>query len=86
MAEISVIVAVYKMEQFLPRCIESILRQSFSDLELILVDDGSPDNCGKICDAYAEQDQRIHVIHKSNGGVCAARNTGLDWVFDNSDS
>ena len=86
MAEISVIVAVYKMEQFLPRCIESILRQAFSDLELILVDDGSPDDCGKICDAYAEKDPRIHVIHKTNGGVCAARNTGLDWVFDNSDS
>lgn len=86
MAEISVIVAVYKMEQYLPRCLESILGQSFRDIELILVDDGSPDHCGEICDAYALKDSRVHVIHKLNGGVCAARNTGLDWVFDNSES
>lgn len=86
MAEISVIVAVYKMPQFLPRCIEGILGQTFSDLELILVDDGSPDNCGEICDAYAAKDSRVHVIHKENAGVCVARNTGLDWVYANSHS
>ena len=86
MAQISVIVAVYKMEQFLPRCIEGILNQTFRDLELILVDDGSPDNCGAICDAYAQKDNRVHVIHKENAGVCVARNTGLDWAFANSDS
>lgn len=86
MAEISVIVAVYKMPEFLPRCIEGILNQTFRDLELILVDDGSPDNCGAICDAYAEKDSRVHVIHKENAGVCLARNTGLDWVYTNSDS
>lgn len=86
MAEISVIVGVYKMEQFLPRCIEGILGQTFSDLELILVDDGSPDNCGKICDDYAARDSRVHVIHQENGGICVARNSGLDWVFANSDS
>ncbi len=86
MAQISVIVAVYKMEQFLPRCIQSILNQTFSDLELILVDDGSPDNCGSICDDYARRDSRVSVIHKENAGVCAARNTGLDWVFEKSHS
>ena len=86
MARISVIVAVYKMPQFLPRCIEGILGQTFSDLELILVDDGSPDNCGEICDYYAAKDSRVHVIHKKNAGVCVARNTGLDWIYSNSDS
>ena len=86
MAQISVIVAVYKMPEFLPRCIEGILNQTFRDLELILVDDGSPDNCGQICDAYAAKDPRVHVIHKENAGVCVARNTGLDWVYANSDS
>lgn len=86
MAEISVIVPVYKMPEYLPRCIEGVLGQTFRDLELVLVDDGSPDNCGAICDEYAAKDSRVHVIHKENAGVCVARNTGLDWVYDNSDS
>lgn len=86
MAQISVIVAVYKMPEYLPRCIEGILGQTFRDIELILVDDGSPDNCGEICDGYAAKDPRVHVIHKQNAGVCAARNTGLNWVYDHSDS
>lgn len=86
MPKISVIVAVYKMPEFLPRCIDGILNQTFRDLELILVDDGSPDHCGEICDAYAARDSRVHVIHKENAGVCVARNTGLDWVYANSDS
>lgn len=86
MPKISVIVAVYKMPEFLPRCIDGILNQTFQDLELILVDDGSPDHCGEICDAYAAKDSRVHVIHKENAGVCIARNTGLDWVYANSDS
>ena len=86
MAQISVIVAVYKMPEYLPRCIEGILGQTFRDIELILVDDGSPDNCGEICDGYAAKDPRVHVIHKRNAGVCAARNTGLNWVYDHSDS
>lgn len=86
MAQISVIVAVYKMPEYLPRCIEGILNQTFRDLELVLVDDGSPDCCGAICDEYAEKDPRVHVIHKENAGVCVARNTGLDWVYDHSDS
>lgn len=86
MAEISVIVPVYKVEAYLHRCIDSILAQTFSDFELILVDDGSPDNCGAICDEYAAKDNRIHVIHQENGGISAAHNAGIDWVFANSDS
>ena len=86
MAKISVIVPVYKVEDYLHRCVDSILGQSFSDFELILVDDGSPDNCGAMCDACAEQDSRIRVIHQENGGLSAARNAGIDWVFRNSDS
>lgn len=75
---ISVIVPVYNVEKYLPRCIDSILAQTFTDFELILVDDGSPDNCGAICDEYAAKDKRVRVIHKSNGGVSSARNAGLD--------
>ena len=86
MPEISVIVPVYKVEQLLHRCVESILRQSFYNFELILVDDGSPDSCGAICEAYAAQDNRIHVIHQKNGGLSAARNTGIDYVLANSSS
>ena len=86
MPEISVIVPVYKVEQYLHRCVESILRQSFYDFELILVDDGSPDSCGDLCDAYAAEDNRIHVIHQKNGGLSAARNTGIDYVMAHSDS
>ena len=73
----SVIVPVYKVERFLRKCVGSILGQSFGDFELILVDDGSPDNCPAICDEYAACDNRVKVIHKSNGGVSSARNTGL---------
>ena len=86
MPSISVIVPVYKVEEYLDRCVSSILRQSFRDFELILVDDGSPDNCGSLCDNWAEKDSRIHVIHQENGGLSAARNAGLDWVSANSSS
>lgn len=73
---ISVIVPVYRVEQYLDACIESILGQTFQDFELILVDDGSPDNCGEICDRYAGQDARIRVVHQENRGLSGARNTG----------
>lgn len=75
---ISVIVPVYNVEKYLAKCIESILKQSYRNFELILVDDGSPDKCPVICDQYAEQDERIIVIHQENSGVSAARNAGLD--------
>lgn len=78
MSKISVVVPVYNAEPFLSQCIESILNQTHRDIELILVDDGSPDNCPKICDSYAVQDTRVRVIHKENGGVSTARNAGLD--------
>ena len=78
MPKLSVIVPVYKVEKFLPQCVESILGQQFKDLELLLVDDGSPDLCGTMCDDYAARDPRVKVIHKENGGVCSARNAGLD--------
>ena len=86
MPTISVIVPVYKVEPYLRRCIDSILAQTFTDFELILIDDGSPDNCGKVCDEYAAMDNRIYVIHQKNGGLSAARNAGIDWVYANSDS
>lgn len=86
MPEISVIVPVYKVERFLSRCVDSILDQSFRDFELILVDDGSPDRCPEICDAYAARDNRIHVIHQKNGGLSAARNSGIDWAMSESRS
>lgn len=76
--KLSIIVPVYNVETYLPRCIDSILQQTFKDFELILVDDGSPDACGKICDEYALQDKRVKVVHKENGGLSDARNAGLD--------
>lgn len=78
MPEISIIVPVYKVEPYLRRCVDSILNQTFTDFELILVDDGSPDNCGHLCDILAEQDTRIRVIHQDNHGLSVARNAGVD--------
>ena len=86
MPEISVIIPVYKAEQYLARCVESILNQSYSDFELILVNDGSPDRSGEMCEQYAGQDSRIRVFHKENGGQATARNLAIDWVLRNSDS
>ena len=80
MSKISVIVPVYRVEKYLDRCVESVLNQSFSDFELILVDDGSPDDCPRLCDEWAKKDARIRVIHKPNGGLSDARNAGLDTM------
>ncbi len=77
---ISVIVPIYNVEQYLEKCINSILNQTYQNLEIILVDDGSPDNCGSICDSYLSLDQRIRVIHKQNGGLSDARNVGLNMA------
>lgn len=93
----SVIVPIYKVEPYLKKCVDSILNQTFRDFELLLIDDGSPDSCPQICDSYAGQDRRVRVIHKPNGGLVSARNTGIaaacgqyicyvdgdDWIADN---
>ena len=76
--EISVIVPVYNVEQYLAECISSILSQTFTDFELLLVDDGSPDRCGEICDEYAGKDKRVRVFHQENAGLSCARNKGLE--------
>lgn len=74
---ISVIVPIYNVEPYLRQCLDSIVNQTYTNMEIILVDDGSPDNCGAICNEYATNDKRIHVIHKKNGGLAAAKNDGL---------
>ena len=86
MAQITVIIPVYKVEKYINKCVDSVLDQSFRDFDLILVDDGSPDACPQICDDYAAQDDRITVIHKVNGGLSDARNAGIDWAMEHSDS
>lgn len=73
----SVVIPVYKVEKYLDECVQSVVQQTYSNLEIILVDDGSPDRCGAMCDAWAERDPRIRVIHQENGGLSAARNTGI---------
>lgn len=78
MEKISIIVPVYNVSQYIHKCIDSIINQTYSNLEIILIDDGSTDNCGVICDEYAKKDDRIKVIHKKNEGVSAARNSGID--------
>ena len=88
---ISIIVPVYNVEKYLDKCVQSLLNQTYKNIEIILVDDGSPDNCGKMCDEYAEKNARVEVIHKKNGGLADARNVAIDvaigeWiVFVDSD-
>lgn len=77
MAKVSVIVPVYKVENYLKKCVNSLINQTLKDIEIILVDDGSPDSCGKICDEYAKNDSRVKVIHKQNEGLSEARNVGI---------
>ena len=77
-AKISVIIPIYKVEQYLDECVESVVNQTYTNLEIILVDDGSPDHCPELCDRWAEKDARIKVIHKENGGLSDARNAGID--------
>lgn len=76
--KVSIIVPVYNVEKYLVRCMESLLNQTLKEIEIILVDDGSPDNCPQMCDEYARRDSRVKVIHKSNAGLGYARNSGLD--------
>ena len=74
----SIIVPVYKVEEYLDRCVQSLINQTYRNIEILLVDDGSPDSCPQMCDAFAGRDERIHVIHKKNGGLSDARNFGID--------
>lgn len=75
--KISIIIPVYKVENYLERCVQSVLKQTYPNLEIILVDDGSPDNCGTICDNYANENSNVSVIHQKNQGISAARNNGM---------
>lgn len=86
MSKVSIIVPVYKVEDYLDRCVDSIINQTYSDFELILIDDGSPDNCPQMCDEYAVKFNCVQVIHQENGGLSAARNSGIEWVLKHSDS
>ena len=86
MGKVSVIIPVYKVEKYLEKCLDTVLSQSYPDYDVILVDDGSPDNCGAICDTYAAKDSRFHVIHQENAGLSAARNVGIAWALKNSQS
>lgn len=86
MDKISVIVPVYKVEEYLNACLDSIVSQTWRSIEIILVDDGSPDKCPIICDQFAEKHNNVHVIHQENGGLSAARNAGIEWALEYSDS
>lgn len=86
MSNISVIIPVYKVEDYLSRCLDSILSQTYTDFDLILIEDGSPDRSGMICDEYVEKDNRVVVLHQKNQGAAAARNTGIEYSLSNSNS
>ena len=86
MDKISIIVPVYKVEAFLEKCVNSLIAQTYQNIEIVLVDDGSPDKCPEMCDSYARRYENIHVIHQENGGLSAARNTGIEWAQKHSDS
>lgn len=76
--KVSIILPIYNVEKYLDRCMESLLNQTLEDIEIIMVDDGSPDNCPQMCDEYAKKDNRVKVVHKKNAGLGFARNSGLD--------
>lgn len=78
--KVSIVLPIYNVEKYLNRCIKSILNQTYSDLEVILVDDGSPDGCPRLCDEWSKKDKRIKVVHKKNAGLGMARNTGIDMA------
>ena len=78
--KVSIVIPVYRAEKYMERCVDSVLEQTYGNIEVILVEDGSPDRCGEICDAYARKDARVKVVHKKNEGVSKARNTGLKEV------
>ena len=77
MCKVSVVVPIYNVEKYIKQCVDSIRNQTLEDIEIILVDDGSPDNCPQICDEYKKLDNRIKVVHKKNGGLSSARNAGM---------
>ena len=79
-SKVSIVVPIYKVEKYLRRCVDSIINQTYRNLEIILVDDGSPDKCGQIIDEYKEKDSRIISLHKKNGGLSDARNYGMKYV------
>ncbi len=83
---VSIVVPVYKVESYLHRCVDSLLGQTFPDFDIVLVDDGSPDDCPRLCDEIAASDGRVHVIHQDNRGLSAARNAGIEWALRHSDS
>ena len=74
---VSIIIPIYKVEEYLDRCVSSVVKQTYQNIEIILVDDGSPDRCPELCDAWGKKDERIRVIHKENGGLSSARNVGI---------
>ena len=78
MALVSIVVPIYKVEKYLSRCVQSLLNQTLKDIEIILVDDGSPDKCPEMCEDYLKADKRVKVVHKVNGGLSSARNAGID--------